>query len=258
MIQDIDDTKMPLLDHLIELRRRLLWSVVALAIGFFICLYFARDIFAFLAQPLLKAGQGKIIYTDIFEAFFVEIKVAFFSAMMLAFPVIATQIWRFVAPGLYANEKRAFLPFLLMTPVLFTAGAAMAYYVAMPVALKFLLGFSGDVGGIQQEALPGVGNYLGFVMKFLFGFGVAFLLPVLLMLLERAGIVTLAQLKAGRRYAVVGIAAVSAVLTPPDILSQILLLVPMYLLYELAIIAIRLTGQKSAPSNDPATDSAGT
>ena len=185
MIQDIDDTKMPLLDHLIELRRRLLWSVVALAIGFFICLYFARDIFAFLAQPLLKAGQGKIIYTDIFEAFFVEIKVAFFSAMMLAFPVIATQIWRFVAPGLYANEKKAFLPFLLMTPVLFTAGAAMAYYVAMPVALQFLLGFSGDVGGIQQEALPGVGNYLGFVMKFLFGFGVAFLLPVLLMLLER-------------------------------------------------------------------------
>lgn len=258
MIQDIDDTKMPLLDHLIELRRRLLWSVVALAIGFFICLYFARDIFAFLAQPLLKAGQGKIIYTDIFEAFFVEIKVAFFSAMMLAFPVIATQVWRFVAPGLYANEKKAFLPFLLMTPVLFTAGAAMAYYVAMPVALQFLLGFSGDVGGIQQEALPGVGNYLGFVMKFLFGFGVAFLLPVLLMLLERAGIVTLAQLKAGRRYAVVGIAAVSAVLTPPDILSQILLLVPMYLLYELAIIAIRLTGQKSAPSNDPATDSAGT
>ena len=258
MIQDIDDTKMPLLDHLIELRRRLLWSVVALAIGFFICLYFARDIFAFLAQPLLKAGQGKIIYTDIFEAFFVEIKVAFFSAMMLAFPVIATQIWRFVAPGLYANEKRAFLPFLLMTPVLFTAGAAMAYYVAMPVALKFLLGFSGDVGGIQQEALPGVGNYLGFVMKFLFGFGVAFLLPVLLMLLERAGIVTLAQLKAGRRYAVIGIAAVSAVLTPTDILSQILLLVPMYLLYELAIIAIRLTGQKSAPSNDPATDSADT
>ena len=258
MIQDIDDTKMPLLDHLIELRRRLLWSVVALAIGFFICLYFARDIFAFLAQPLLKAGQGKIIYADIFEAFFVEIKVAFFSAMMLAFPVIATQIWRFVAPGLYANEKKAFLPFLLMTPVLFTAGAAMAYYVAMPVALQFLLGFSGDVGGIQQEALPGVGNYLGFVMKFLFGFGVAFLLPVLLMLLERAGIVTLAQLKAGRRYAVVGIAAVSAVLTPPDILSQILLLVPMYLLYELAIIAIRLTGQKSAPSNDPATDSAGT
>ena len=257
MIKDIDDTKMPLLDHLIELRRRLLWSVVALAAAFFFCLYFARDIFAFLAQPLLRAGQGKIIYTDIFEAFFVEIKVAFFAATMLAFPVIATQIWRFVAPGLYANEKKAFLPFLLMTPVLFTAGAAMAYYVAMPVALKFLLGFSGNVGGIQQEALPGVGNYLGFVTKFLFGFGVAFLLPVLLMLLERAGIVTLAQLKAGRRYAVVGIAAVAAVLTPPDIMSQILLLVPMYMLYELAIIAIMLSGQKSTPAEPidaPAAD----
>lgn len=255
MIKDIDETKMPLLDHLIELRRRLLWSVVALAAAFFFCLYFARDIFAFLAQPLLKAGQGKIIYTDIFEAFFVEIKVAFFAATMLAFPVIATQIWRFVAPGLYANEKKAFLPFLLMTPVLFTAGAAMAYYIAMPVALKFLLGFSGNVGGIQQEALPGVGNYLGFVTKFLFGFGVAFLLPVLLMLLERAGIVTLAQLQAGRRYAVVAIAAVAAVLTPPDLMSQILLLVPMYMLYELAIIAIRLTSQAAAVA-EPADPSA--
>ena len=248
----IDETRMPLLDHLIELRRRLLWSVAALAAAFFVCLYFARDIFAFLAQPLLKAGQGKIIYTDIFEAFFVEIKVAFFAATMVAFPVIATQVWRFVAPGLYTNEKRAFLPFLVMTPVLFVAGASMAYFVAMPVALKFLLGFSGNIGGISQEALPGVGNYLSFVMKFLFGFGVAFLLPVLLMLLERAGIVTIQQLKSGRRYAVVGIAAVSAVLTPPDLMSQILLLVPMYMLYEVAIVAIMLTGRRAAAEKSSA------
>ncbi len=251
-MSDLDETKMPLLEHLIELRNRLLWCVAAMAVAFGVCFYFAKPIFGFLVQPLLAAGQGKLIFTDIFEAFFVEIKVAFFAATMVAFPVIATQLWRFVAPGLYSKEKRAFLPFLLMTPVLFTAGAAMAYYLAMPVALEFLLGFSGDVGGVSQEALPGVGNYLSFATKFLFGFGVAFLLPVLLMLLERVGILTLAQLKAGRRYAVVGIAVVSAVLTPPDIMSQILLLVPMYFLYEMAILAIMITGRKRAKQEEAA------
>jgi sec-independent protein translocase protein TatC len=251
-VSNLDETKMPLLDHLIELRNRLLWCVAAMAVAFGVCFYFAKPIFGFLVQPLLAAGQGKLIFTDIFEAFFVEIKVAFFAATMVAFPVIATQLWRFVAPGLYTKEKRAFLPFLLMTPVLFTAGAAMAYYVAMPVALEFLLGFSGDVGGVSQEALPGVGNYLSFATKFLFGFGVAFLLPVLLMLLERVGILTLAQLKAGRRYAVVGIAVVSAVLTPPDIMSQILLLVPMYFLYEMAILAIMITGRRRAKQEEAA------
>jgi sec-independent protein translocase protein TatC len=245
-LKDIDDSKAPLLDHLIELRRRLLWSVTALGIAFVGCLYVARPIFAFLVQPLLRAGQGKIIYTDIFEAFFVELKVALFAALMIAFPVLATQVWRFVAPGLYAQEKRAFLPFLLMTPILFTAGAAMAYYVAMPIALTYLLGYSGNVGGVEQEALPGVGNYLNFVTKFIFGFGVAFLLPVVLMLLERAGIVTRDQLKKGRRYAIVAIVAVAAVLTPPDILSQVLLAVPLYLLYEFAIFAIWFTQRRRA------------
>lgn len=245
-MKDIDETKAPLLDHLIELRRRLLWSVAALGVAFLGCLYVARPIFAFLVQPLLKAGQGKIIYTDIFEAFFVEIKVALFAALMIASPVIAIQLWRFIAPGLYAQEKRAFLPFLLMTSILFTAGAAMAYYVAMPIALTYLLGYSGNVGGIEQEALPGVGNYLSFVTKFIFGFGVAFLLPVLLMLLERAGIVTRDQLKRGRRYAIVAIVAVAAVLTPPDIFSQILLAVPLYLLYEFAIVAIWFTQRRRA------------
>ena len=245
-MKDIDESKAPLLDHLIELRRRLLWSVTALGVAFVGCLYIARPIFAFLVQPLLRAGQGKIIYTDIFEAFFVELKVALFAALMIAFPVLATQVWRFVAPGLYAQEKRAFLPFLLMTPILFTAGAAMAYYVAMPIALTYLLGYSGNVGGVEQEALPGVGNYLNFVTKFIFGFGVAFLLPVVLMLLERAGIVTRDQLKKGRRYAIVAIVAVAAVLTPPDILSQVLLAVPLYLLYEFAIVAIWFTQRRSA------------
>ena len=240
-MKDVDDTKAPLLDHLIELRRRLLWVVATLLVTFFACLYFAKPIFAILVQPLLAAGQGRLIYTDIFEAFFVEVKVAFFAALMVSFPVFATQLWRFVAPGLYAKEKKAFLPFLLMTPFFFGAGAAFAYFVAMPWALKFLLGFEGNVGGVQQEALPAIGNYLNFVTRFLFGFGVAFLTPVLLMILERAGIVSLKQLTSSRRYAIVACGAVAAVLTPPDAVSMLLLLVPLYSLYELAILAIRLT-----------------
>ena len=246
MIRDIDETKAPLIDHLIELRRRLLWCVVAIGAGFFICLYFAKPIFAVLVRPLLAAGQGKLIYTDIFEAFFVEVKVAFFAALMFSFPVIATQIWKFVAPGLYAKEKKAFLPFLIMTPFFFASGACFAYFIAMPWALKFLLGFEGEVGGVTQEALPAIGNYLSFSTRFLFGFGVAFLLPVLLMVLERAGIVTREQLTKSRRYAVVVAAGVSAVLTPPDVVSMLLMLVPLYALYEFAILAIRLTHWRAA------------
>jgi sec-independent protein translocase protein TatC len=252
MIEDIDDSRAPLLDHLLELRRRLLWSASALAIAFFGCLYFARPIFAFLVQPLVQAGQGKIIYTQIFEAFFVEIKVAFFAALMLAFPVISNQLWQFVAPGLYRNEKRALLPFLCATPVLFLSGAALAYYVAIPVALHFLLSFQGNLGGIQQEALPAVGNYLSFVMQFLFAFGLSFLLPVLLMLLERAGIVTRKQLVSGRRYAIVGAFAIAAVLTPPDVGSQLLLAIPLMILYELAIVGIWFTERRRKPQAEGA------
>jgi len=243
-VKDIDDSRAPLLEHLIELRRRLLWSVASLAVAFGICLYFARGIFAFLVQPLLRAGQGRLIYTNIFEAFFVEIKVAFFAAIMLAFPIIANQIWQFVAPGLYRKEKKAFLPFLLLTPVLFLMGAALAYFVAMPVALHFLLSYQGNVGGVEQMALPGVGNYLDFVTKFIFGFGVAFLLPVLLMLMERANIVTRSQLKRGRRYAIVAAFAIAAVLTPPDVVSQLTLAVPLVALYEVALIAIWFTERR--------------
>ncbi len=240
-MNDIDDTKAPLLEHLIELRRRMLWSLGALIIAFFLCLYFARDIFAVLVQPLLAAGQGKLIFTDVFEAFFVEVKVALFAALMLSFPIFATQLWKFVAPGLYSKEKGALLPFLLLTPVFFIGGASFAYFAAMPWALHFLLSFQGTVGGVEQEALPGVGNYLAFCTRFLFGFGVAFLLPILLLILERAGFVTREQLQNSRRYAIVGAAVISAVLTPPDVVSQLMLLVPLYLLYEFAILAIRLT-----------------
>ncbi|WP_260583302.1 twin-arginine translocase subunit TatC [Sphingopyxis sp. PET50] len=245
--------KMPLLDHLVELRSRLLKSLVAIAVAFGVCLYFARPIFSVLVQPLVKAGQGKLVYTQLFEAFFVEVKVALFAAMMIAFPVIANQLWKFVAPGLYRQEKRALLPFLFATPVLFTLGACFAYFITIPLALKFLLGFQGNVGGVTQEALPSVGNYLSFIMQFVMAFGIAFLLPILLMLLERSGIVTRQQLVSARRYMIVAAFAIAAVATPPDVLSQFLLAVPLILLYEISIFAIwftqrrRKTGAETAP-----------
>lgn len=252
-VDDIDASRAPLLDHLIELRRRLLYCIAAIVLAFGVSYWFAEDIFAFLVQPLLTAGQKTLIYTQIFEAFFVKVKVAFFASMMIAFPVIANQLWRFVAPGLYKKEQRALLPFLLATPVLFTAGAAMAYFLAIPMALHFLLSFQGDVGGVDQQALPAIGNYLSFVMQFLFGFGLSFLLPVLLMLLERAGIVTRKGLIGARRYAIVGATAIAAVLTPPDLMSQVLLAVPLILLYEVAIIGIWFTERRRArevPADD--------
>lgn len=251
---EIDASKAPLLDHLIELRKRLLICFGAFALAFCVCFYFARPIFAVLVQPLLAAGQKKLIYTQIFEAFFVDIKVGAFAALMVAFPVLATQLWRFVAPGLYRKEKRAVLPFLMATPVLFTAGACLAYFMAIPLALHFLLGpnFQGMVGGVEQQALPGVGNYLSFVMQFLFGFGLAFLLPVLLMLLEAAGIVTRTQLISSRRYAIVGAFGIAMVLTPPDAGSMLLLAIPLCILYELTIVATWFTERARRKRSDEA------
>ncbi len=254
-IKDIDETQAPLLDHLIELRTRLLRAVMALGLAFCVCLYFADDIFGFLVRPLTQAfpeGEGRLIYTKLYEAFFVELKVALFAAFFVSFPVIANQLWAFVAPGLYAREKKAFLPFLIATPVLFTSGAALAYYVVMPTAFRWFLGFEGDKGGLKLEALPGTGDYLSLVMQFILAFGFSFLLPVLLMLLNRAGIVSRAQMVAARRYVIVAIMAVAAIITPPDVISQLMLAAPMLLLFEGSLLLMWFSEKRA--QNDQSQD----
>lgn len=243
-IRDIDETQAPLLDHLLELRSRLLRCVLALGVAFAVCMYFADDIFGFLVRPLTEAfppGQGKLVYTKLYEAFFVEMKVALFAAFFISFPVIANQLWAFVAPGLYAKEKKAFLPFLIATPILFTSGAALAYYVVMPTAFKWFLGFEGTRGGLHLEALPGTGDYLSLVMQFILAFGISFLLPVLLLLLNRAGIVSRQQLVGLRRYVIVLITIVAAVITPPDVVSQLMLAIPLVLLFEISLLIMRFS-----------------
>ncbi len=248
-ISDIDETQAPLLDHLLELRTRLMRCIMALGAAFAVCMFFADDIFGFLVRPLTNAfpaGEGKLVYTKLYEAFFVELKVSLFAAFFISFPIIANQMWAFIAPGLYAREKKAFLPFLIATPVLFTSGAALAYYIVMPTAFRWFLGFEGTRGGLKLEALPGTGDYLALVMQFILAFGISFLLPVLLLLLNRAGIVTRAQLVAARRYVIVAITAVAAVITPPDVVSQLMLAIPLCLLYEIGIIAGSLLRPKPA------------
>lgn len=246
-IKDIDETQAPLLDHLIELRGRLLKSVLALAIAFGFCFYFADEILGFLVRPLTDSfpeGKGRLIFTQLYEVFFVELKVALFAAFFVSFPVIANQMWAFIAPGLYAREKKAFLPFLIATPVLFTLGGALAYFVVMPTAFRWFLGFEGTVGGLNVEALPSAGNYLGLAMQFILAFGISFLLPVLLLLLNAAGIVSRAQFVKARRYVIVGVVAVAAIVTPPDPGSQLILAVPLYLLFEASMMLMWMTERK--------------
>ena len=248
-LKDLDETQAPLLDHLIELRGRLVKAVIALAIAFGISFYFADEIFGLLVRPLTASfpeGEGQLIYTQLYGAFFVEIKVALFAAFLFAFPIIANQLWAFVAPGLYAREKRAFLPFLIATPVLFTMGACLAYFVVMPLAFPWFLGFQGDRGGLNAQALPEMGQYLDLVMRFILAFGVSFLLPVFLMLLNAAGLVTRDQLVAGRKYVIVAVFAVAAIITPPDVISQIMLAAPLILLFEGSLVLMHLSERKRA------------
>lgn len=254
-LKDLDETQSPLLDHLIELRGRLVKAVLALLLAFAVCFYFADEIFGFLVLPLTRAfpaGEGQLIYTRLYEAFFVEIKVALFAAFFIAFPIIANQLWSFVAPGLYAREKRAFLPFLIATPILFTLGGSLAYFVVMPLAFTWFLGFQGDAGGLNAQALPAMGEYLDLVMRFILAFGISFLLPVLLLLLNRAGLVTRSQLSKARRYIIVAVFAVAAIITPPDVISQILLAAPLILLFEGSLLLMKRDAKEASTPEDEA------
>ena len=245
--EELTEKKMPLLDHLIELRSRMLKSLIAFAIAFVICFHFAEPIFGFLVEPLARimrevGGSQRMIYTALTEAFLTYVKVGLFGALIVSFPIFATQIWLFVAPGLYKNERRAILPFLIASPILFLAGCALVYYIIVPLAWTFLLGFqttaAQTVLPVQLEAK--VGEYLGLVMKLIFAFGLCFQLPVLLVLLVRVGILQSESLASKRRYAIVVTFIMAAILTPPDAISQIALAVPILVLYEAAIIASRL------------------
>ena len=260
-----DQGTMSLLDHLTELRNRLAISMGLFLLLFIVCMIpygsasntIATQVQFFLQQPLanwFSANnlEGRMIFTALHEGFFTQIKVAFFTSLFVAFPFILVQVWRFIAPGLYKNERSAFLPFLIATPVLFLLGGAMVYYLVIPPAWNFFLGyqFSGTESSLPTEVEPRISEYLNLVMRLIFAFGVAFELPVVLMLLAKVGIVTVAGLKAKRRYAIVFSFVAAALLTPPDVITQVMLAVPVILLYELSIIAISLTVKQDDSEDD--------